>query len=345
MTWPVRMFQLVSEPAEPGLCCRKDGLTLAGVPLLLKGEQGFAPRPQLELQRLLDAAYGPDSADAQAYVPGLQSVSRALNNGDLALATIASLLLKLPDVDADGADRLAYVEAVLKFNPNWPTQPRHAGQWATEGTGFVPVQYAGPMAGQPIPGTLGAPNPNRPKDDDYLFPPTTGAAQSANDNAQTSAQARTSDRVQYCPDPGPDVPHGASDRAKEYQSQITGLPPGEAVTFNGVTFDGCRESDGTFLEAKGQNLAWMLGRSESWFVATSSLYKDAKDQGLKQSLAAGWHHIEWYFAERSLAVYFKKKFRDWGYNNIKVCYQEFGSEISDCVLDDKPRLLYPVPES
>jgi hypothetical protein len=74
-----------------------------------------------------------------------------------------------------------------------------------------------------------------------------------------------------CPDPGPDTPHGASERAQRYQEQISALvnprrplPAGLAVrlthpaTGEPVVFDECRESDGTMIEAKGPGYAKML---------------------------------------------------------------------------------------
>jgi hypothetical protein len=79
------------------------------------------------------------------------------------------------------------------------------------------------------------------------------------------------DKPQLCPDPGPDVAHGASDRSIAYQAQISALnnpqrplAPGLAVslinpvTGKRVVYDDCRESDGTMIEAKGPGFAKML---------------------------------------------------------------------------------------
>ncbi len=79
------------------------------------------------------------------------------------------------------------------------------------------------------------------------------------------ARARSErEEPKLCPDPGPDVPHGASERAIAYQEQISALnnpqrplPAGMAVslenplTGKNVAFDDCRESDGTMIEARG----------------------------------------------------------------------------------------------
>ena len=90
--------------------------------------------------------------------------------------------------------------------------------------------------------------------------------------AKAEAGARSErDEPKLCPDPSSDVPHGASERAKAYQEQISRLnnpqrplPAGMAVslenplTGRNVVFDDCRESDGTMIEAKGPGYAKLL---------------------------------------------------------------------------------------
>ena len=85
-------------------------------------------------------------------------------------------------------------------------------------------------------------------------------------DAKTGVGARSDrDEPKLCPDHSRDVPHGASERAKAYQEQISRLnnpqrplPAGMAVslenplTGRNVAFDDCRESDGTMIEAKGR---------------------------------------------------------------------------------------------
>lgn len=136
-------------------------------------------------------------------------------------------------------------------------------------------------------------------------------------------QAATSeDEPRLCPDPGPDKPSGMSEQAAAYQQQITGLPRGIAVTLNGVTFDGCRESDGVMLEAKALGYEWPL-------IAYGTYppnYQGAKDimrQANSQNIAAetSGRKVEWYFAERRVADYFRNAFRVAGFSNITVFYQ------------------------
>lgn len=80
-------------------------------------------------------------------------------------------------------------------------------------------------------------------------------------NAEARSQARAAeatDEPKLCPAPSPDYPHGASLRAIYYQWQITGLPPGLAVEFNGHVYDGCDPVTGHPLEAKGEGMARIL---------------------------------------------------------------------------------------
>ncbi|MGH7061737.1 MAG: hypothetical protein ACREFH_15220, partial [Stellaceae bacterium] len=60
-----------------------------------------------------------------------------------------------------------------------------------------------------------------------------------------------SNRPQLCPDESPENINGRSERSLAYQEQISGLPRGFEIVLNGVRFDGCRETNGTMLEAKG----------------------------------------------------------------------------------------------
>ncbi|MGH6795794.1 MAG: hypothetical protein ACREDH_11520, partial [Methylocella sp.] len=132
---------------------------------------------------------------------------------------------------------------------------------------------------------------------------------SNNTAASTATQVEAEEETpKLCPDPGPDAPHGASDRAKNYQELISALnnpqlplPAGQAVSLTNpvtgkrVVYDDCRESDGTKIEAKGPGFAQML---ESTFM-----YERICDRWVKQARsqveASGGRAIEWYFAEEA----------------------------------------------
>ena len=96
------LFKLADEPGSLGLRCDQSGLSLAGVPLLRRTSTGFAARPRLQIERLLNRAYGRD-IDVGPIMARLEDIATALNAGELARAMIAAVLLKLPALDWDGA--------------------------------------------------------------------------------------------------------------------------------------------------------------------------------------------------------------------------------------------------
>jgi len=100
MGWPVRVIRLASSQKENGLWCGPTGLSLAGRPLV-DDDNGFRPKSLRELQATLNDVYGPVSRlDPRDFLPGLNNVARSLNKGNLPLAMISSVLLKLPDIPA-----------------------------------------------------------------------------------------------------------------------------------------------------------------------------------------------------------------------------------------------------
>jgi filamentous hemagglutinin len=93
-----------------------------------------------------------------------------------------------------------------------------------------------------------------------------------------------------------------SERSLAYQEQISGLPRGFAVDLNGVSYDGCRITDGTMLDAKAQGYAWALDETytvRSFYTGFARLI----DQAQRQVIAANGRPIEWYFAEKPAADY------------------------------------------
>ncbi len=151
-------------------------------------------------------------------------------------------------------------------------------------------------------------------------------------DAKAEAEARNErDEPKLCPDSGPDVPHGASERAIAYQEQISALnnpqrplPAGMAVslenplTGKNVAFDDCRESDGTMIEAKGPGYAGMLKSDK---LAENIWLGDWLPEAKRQTAAAGSRDIEWFFAEPEAA----KKASEWfgddeRFQKIKIFY-------------------------
>jgi hypothetical protein len=133
----IRMFRLVDGPNDLGLSCNRDGLFLAGVPLLHKTQAGFEPRPAAEIASLLKAAYGADE-DSIRLQSSLGSIARALNSGDFALAAIAAVQTRTPELSREAAARLVHVDKQLtkrnltKFDPD-ELRDLH-GRWTTGGS-------------------------------------------------------------------------------------------------------------------------------------------------------------------------------------------------------------------
>jgi hypothetical protein len=122
-----------------------------------------------------------------------------------------------------------------------------------------------------------------------------------------------------CPDESPENINGRSERSLAYQEQISGLPRGWEVKLNGVRFDGCREEDGTMLEAKGPGYATFLdgrGGWKEWFSRLQAIQIQIGDQ----SRAARPRRVEWHFAEKPVADYFREYVREEKIENVIMFY-------------------------
>jgi len=88
-----RIFRLRVGSVE----CDAQGPRVANVPLLVKEEAiGWRPRPASEITSALTSIFAVP-IDVSLKLRGLAAVADALNQGDIARAQIATLLLKLPD--------------------------------------------------------------------------------------------------------------------------------------------------------------------------------------------------------------------------------------------------------
>ena len=94
-------------------------------------------------------AYGIEAGGARL-TDRLGAVARALNAGDIAQAMISAVLLKLPELDWDGAVRIARAEeALTKYSED---QPRDwHGRWTT-GVSGAPVTPGGSNGDKSRPG-------------------------------------------------------------------------------------------------------------------------------------------------------------------------------------------------
>jgi hypothetical protein len=114
-----------------------------GVPLLERDRLGrWRPRDEVVLDRLLSIGYG-EPFELGSRLGKLRVVADALNNGNLALAGIALVQMRLPPLpSAEKALAMAAADGLLdKYNPDWEDEPRvpagnpDGGQWTAEGGG------------------------------------------------------------------------------------------------------------------------------------------------------------------------------------------------------------------
>ena len=135
MIQALRRYKLDEGADGAGVSCDEHGIALAGTPLLTRTAEGFEPRSLDELETLVGSAYH-TPRDAAAIWRGLSVAARALSSGDVALAKVATLHLRLESLDEAGARRLA--KASSKFASYNPDQPRDwHGRWS-DGNSFQP---------------------------------------------------------------------------------------------------------------------------------------------------------------------------------------------------------------
>jgi hypothetical protein len=128
-------------------------VSLAGVPLLHSTRARFVPRPAAEIATLLKAAYGADGDPGRLH-SRLGAIAKALNSGDFALAAIAAVHTRTPELSREAALRLANADEELakrNFNPDEPRDWH--GRWTTGGAAaqasIAPREVESDRAGDP----------------------------------------------------------------------------------------------------------------------------------------------------------------------------------------------------
>ena len=137
MTW-FKLCQRKSGATTLGLSCDEDGIFLAGNFALVtpvtdaRGGHVYRPRPTAEINIALSAGYG-RAVDFSDRMAGLRLAARYLTAGEWALAKIAAVQLRIPDLpDAAAVSRLRKAEEVQRFNPNHrPAGTPEGGQFAS----------------------------------------------------------------------------------------------------------------------------------------------------------------------------------------------------------------------
>jgi Restriction endonuclease fold toxin 5 len=302
-------------------------------------KDGFDPNePRDERGRWTDAGGGAAAATmagagasdiftSSALVPALRQFAAGLLPsgaagaasalGILAIPTNRSLISEGPVPDEPGLsyhfDQGTGVLTITREGAGGAKEVLYSGQHA----GGVFRDSNGNIVGRDLGGSVVIDPDTIPG---YNSRPAAGSSSRAGARARSDA-AVDRDQPKLCPDPGLDSPGWItrSERALPYQEQITGLPRGFAVDFNGVSFDGCRERDGTLVEAKGLGFEWAMTQSGQWRVEYQGV-DGIMEQADRQSKAARNRRIEWHFAEKPVADYFRDVFAEAQLKNITVLY-------------------------
>ncbi len=110
-------------PGHPrGVSCGAQGPALGPIRLLVKTAAGFEPRPLAELNSALGRIFA-RRIDCAGLIGGLWAAARALNEGDLPRAMLATQHMRLPYLSEDEARRAAGAEALSKASPDDPDHP------------------------------------------------------------------------------------------------------------------------------------------------------------------------------------------------------------------------------
>jgi hypothetical protein len=166
-----------------GLACDTAGVALGAAALARVGADAAGRRrrqvqPPQGLRRIVSAAYGPQPEDVILRLHrGLRRAAAAIEAGDLCLAGIETVLLRLPDLTPQALAKLAEVAELEKGGTAWRDEPRvpagqpDGGQWTTaDGASGAPTIRAKPAA--PVSPHVSAPRPEPPLPlDDGVYRP------------------------------------------------------------------------------------------------------------------------------------------------------------------------------
>jgi hypothetical protein len=127
--WPLfigqRAIRLEKIGHTEGLSCDEDGPALGPIRFLKRTPEGLVSRPIEELNATFGWAFG-EPVSCSRLMPGLGTIAKALNNGELARAMIATQFLRLSPLNAAQAWRAADAVALFKAavddpeHPGWP---------------------------------------------------------------------------------------------------------------------------------------------------------------------------------------------------------------------------------
>lgn len=136
MIHPIWRLSETSGDDNLGLVCTEQGLVLGRTALIERRDGRFVVRERSEIEQLLSRGYR-SMVVVDHLLPGLATVAAALNANDQALARIAAVHLRIPDLpDRTVCDAMAAEDVLIKTrrrDPNWevrkasPDDPKHPG--------------------------------------------------------------------------------------------------------------------------------------------------------------------------------------------------------------------------
>jgi hypothetical protein len=125
-----------------GLSCTEQGLMLGRTPLIERRDGRFVARARSEIEQLLSCAFQ-SNVVVDRLMPGLATVAAALNANDQALARIAAVHLRIPDLPNQAARDAMEAADVLIKSADWnPALHPRAGTPPNPGW-FAPTDGAG----------------------------------------------------------------------------------------------------------------------------------------------------------------------------------------------------------
>jgi hypothetical protein len=173
MSFPLAYMYRLAPRGGGGLACDRAGVALGAAALArvgadAAGRRRCEVRPRQALGQILTAAYGPQpEAVILRLHRGLRRAATAIEAGDLCLAGIEAVLLRLPDLTPSALAKLAEVAELEKGGTAWQDEPRvpagqpDGGQWTTgEGAGGAPAVAGKPAAPVSAHETTPAQNPH-----------------------------------------------------------------------------------------------------------------------------------------------------------------------------------------
>jgi hypothetical protein len=121
--FPRIYFHRLAQPGDStGVSCDRAGPAIGPIRLLTRTVAGFTSRPIAELNGIFSYV-GQRPVDCSDLAKRLTGVAKALNDGELARATFATLFLHLPSLSDEQAQRAAEAVKLVKASPDDPEHP------------------------------------------------------------------------------------------------------------------------------------------------------------------------------------------------------------------------------